>query len=310
VERLLVVGVDGALGMNLALALVDRFDVLGLYDRHPVQPADFPTARFEAAHASTLCERVRQWRPRWILHCGSLARAAWDPPVDECQAQAELQVAGSLVELSGEVAARLTVISSDAVFSGPRMFHDESSQPGNPSRQAAQVRALERMLTPTRALVVRTHAYGWSPVEAQAGFAELAFHSISEGMNVVADGRRHATPILATDLARLLLRAYELRMEGLYHLAGAERASPFRFLCELATAFGMAVPQARREPPAADADTDDETSLSSKRARRELEMTTPMLRDGLARFAEQYHDGWRDRFASLRRGGVACQMAA
>jgi len=35
-ERLLVTGVEGLVGANLALSLADRFDVLGLSAGHPV----------------------------------------------------------------------------------------------------------------------------------------------------------------------------------------------------------------------------------------------------------------------------------
>jgi dTDP-4-dehydrorhamnose reductase len=209
------------------------------------------------------------------------------------------------------MAARLTVISSDVVFAGPRMFHEETSVPGNASARAAQVRAMEEALAPTRALVVRTHAYGWSPIEAHAGFAQRAFEALSASNPLTADGRRHATPILATDLADLLLRAYERRLHGLYHLAGAERASPFRFISELATAFGIRFPQnhAHAMPATIDA-WDDETSLTSRRARRALEMTTPMLRDGLSRFAEQHHNGWRDRCRAAACAANGHQLAA
>ena len=40
----------------------------------------------------------------------------------------------------------------------------------------------------------------------------------------------------------------------------------------------------------------DETSLNCRRARRLLEMATPMLREGLARFVAQFDNGWRDQW--------------
>ncbi len=109
--------------------------------------------------------------------------------------------------------------------------------------------------------------------------------------------RRYATPILAADLAGLLDRACQLNLQGLLHVTGAERTSPFRMACEMAAAAGLPAP---RSPmglvDAGDpADWLSETSLSSRRARRSLEMPMPMLREGLHRFAEQAHDGSRTR---------------
>jgi len=170
---------------------------------------------------------------------------------------------------------------------------------------------MERALESTGALVVRTHAYGWSPTPEGATFAQAALESLAAGIAPAVDGRRHATPILATDLAEFLLRAYELRLHGLYHLAGAERSSPWGFVTELAAVLGVPCPSVRRQPAAAAADGwHDETSLDSKRARRALEMATPLLREGLYRFAQQSHSGWRDRWTASERHATARELAA
>ncbi len=196
------------------------------------------------------------------------------------------------------------------------MFHDESSTPGATSTWAGSVLAMERALAATSALVVRTHAYGWSPVEAHAGFAERAIDAVMSGRNPDMDGRRHATPIPATDLASFLLRAYQLRLEGLHHLAGAERTSPFRFVTQMAATLELHLPRERFEPAfgslrSSQEDTSQqETSLCSRRARRALEMTMPMLRDGLARFANQRDNGWRKQMWSLGPLPNALELAA
>ena len=298
-ERLLVTGVDGPLGMNLALALVERFEVLGLYSRYAVETSSFQTEAWLPDDPGRLAGHVGGWRPRWMIHCARLSAPAWDPIGGDAPGEHEPVVVARLAELAAGLSARLTVISSDAVFAGPRMFHEETSVPGGTSRHAALARGMEQALAAARAMVVRTHAYGWSPVEAHGGFAERAFDALASGTEPMADGRRHATPILATDLAPLLLRAYELRLEGLYHLAGAERASPFRFVEQMAAEFGLHGGRQGASSPPLPADANGETSLCSKRARRMLERTTPMLRQGLARFAAQRLDGWHNRFRSL-----------
>jgi dTDP-4-dehydrorhamnose reductase len=161
---------------------------------------------------------------------------------------------------------------------------------------------MESTLATTGALVVRTHAYGWSPVAARGGFAERAWHALASSVALPADGRRHATPILASDLAELLARAYELNLQGLHHISGAERTSPFRFVRELAAACGLQS-LARSHSIISELPRDlweGETSMNSRRARRVLEVPMPLLREGLGRFAQQADNGWRDR---LQAGG-------
>jgi dTDP-4-dehydrorhamnose reductase len=298
-ERLLVTGIDYPLGANLALALADRLDVLGLYSRQAVECSHIATAPFDNGDSGALAETFRTWRPQWVVHCSVLSASSWDSldagPPDE----RESRLALDLADLAAETGSSLTVVSSDVVFAGPRMFHEESSPANSPSPRAAAVRDMERDMERRGALVVRTHAYGWSPIAEHASFAERAYESLAAGIAPASDGRRHATPILATDLAELLLRAHELRLQGLAHLAGAERTSSSRFVSELAAAFGLDVPS--RPAEASPAAWHDETSLNSRRARRFLERSTPLLGEGLHRFAQQATSGWRERLRPAGR---------
>lgn len=310
-DRLLVTGVDGPLGSNLALALADRWDVLGLYSHTAVEAVGLQTGRAACGDRGAMHEWLEKWRPQWILHCPALTAGNWDRVSGDLLADGSPEFVASLARLASDVQARLTVLSSDAIFAGPRMFHEETSTAFSPAPRAAQIRAMESALEHSAALVVRTHAYGWSPVPGGGGFAQVVFESLSRGISVAVHGRRHATPILATDLAELLVRAHELRLHGLYHLAGAERTSPWAFAAELAAALGVRWTgnwSASADLPSST--WHDETSLDSKRARRALEIATPMLREGLYRFAAQAHNGWRDRWQAVDHHGAERELAA
>jgi dTDP-4-dehydrorhamnose reductase len=297
VERLLIRGVDTTVGANLALALSDRFEVLALYHHQAIELSCARTQPADAADPAQLQDMARAWQPDWIIDCGPLCAASWDVHPGEAAGEHESRITAALAELTSTSATRLTVISSDAVFAGPRMFHEEDSPFNEASAWAQRVVARERELVRTSALVVRTCAYGWSPADVGPCFAERAMGWLDSGTVGEADGLRHATPILATDLAALLVRAYELRLHGLYHLAGAERTSLHRFVRELAAVSGQRMPvgsgMGQHEGGTG---APLETSLNSKRARRALEMATPLLRDGLIRFVEQAADGWCDRW--------------
>lgn len=304
-ERLIVTGVDYPLGANLALALADRYRVLGLYEHAAVGRDRFATRGWQPACLPDARATLDDWRPDWIIHCPALSQSAWDveagAPI-EGALESEPDMAVELAHLACDARARLTVVASDVVFAGPRMFHEETSPANSPAPRAALARQLEAALSGTSALVVRTHAFGLSPLGEHAGFAERSIWAIARGESVTAAGTRHATPILACDLAALLSRAYQAGLAGLFHLAGAERTSAYHFVEVLAKAFDA------RMPPivaGAAAGWPEETSLSSKRARRQLEVSTPMLTDGLARFAAQAHFGWRDRWQQRAEAELA-----
>jgi len=310
-DRLLVTGIDGPLGANLALHLADRCQVQGLYMHRPAVGIPLTAQASLPRGVAQILTQVEEWQPRWVIHCGPYGVPAWDaiPAVE--RTVDESQWVAALAAWAGTTGCRLTVLSSDALFAGPRMFHDEGAIPGNPSARAALMRQVERAVEPHGALIVRTHAYGWCNVPGTAGFAEMAYEALAAGMGVQADGLRHATPILTSDLAELLWRAHEMRLQGIYHIAGAERASPYRFVSELASVMGCDRPQAPSHTLAALTGAwHEETSLNSKRARRSLEMPTPMLREGLERFVQQRSSTWWRRWRETQSQAAEHDFAA
>ncbi len=104
-ERLLVTGVDGPLGSNLALALAEPFEVLGLYGDYVVESSVVRTTACARDDFARLGELTRDWQPAWILHCGPLSKAAWDSPADEARWHHEPRVVGQLSQLASEISA-------------------------------------------------------------------------------------------------------------------------------------------------------------------------------------------------------------
>jgi dTDP-4-dehydrorhamnose reductase len=310
VERLLVTGIDSVAGGNLALALADRCSIMGLYEETALESAAIPTARWRNGDSQTLAAHLEEWQPQWLIHCGPLAAASWDEPSLMTAAHDEAAAMRQMAALAQQWHCALTVIASDAVFCGPRMFHDESSPGYDGSPRAERQRAMEFALEATPALVIRTHLYGVSFGCNQQGFAEQAHATLTAGRNLETDCRRYATPILATDLAELLWRAYELRLSGLYHLAGAERTSGHRFVTELAASLGVTSTGAPHDDAHAEAVCHQETSLNSRRARRALAASTPMLREGIDRFVAQAQNGWGNAWRWVEEERPLADMAA
>ncbi len=296
----------------MALSLADRFDVVGLCGSRSMELAGCRTLACDLSDPTSLTAVVRQTQPRWILHAGPLSRGSWDIPQDQADVGVELRVVrrlAKLAETARGIGCRLTVISTDAVFSGPGMFRREESPTNAAFAHARAAGAVELALAGSEALVVRTHAYGWSPPGAQGGFAERTWRALSEGARCSFRANCHATPIHAAHLADRLAQAYRRGLSGLYHVAGAERASQFRFARELTVAFDL-----RTDPAASDEDFRDgrqidiqETSLDTRPIRRELRCVMPMLREGLDRLAEEAANGFRDR---LRRPGASARPIA
>ncbi|QGJ70364.1 dTDP-4-dehydrorhamnose reductase [Planctomycetales bacterium 10988] len=294
-EKLLITGVDGILGSNLATTFAEQFEVVGLYDS---QPVELEGCLVESADGDPIAH-LDQHRPDWVIHCGPHSRSSWEDIVASPELrypQAE-RFALEMAEACAERSLPMTLMSTDAVFSGPRLFHDEQARPAGDCLLAQSARRLEQLMREFPVQIVRTHAFGWSPMVDDPGHAEFLWHTLAEGLPCKVDADRHATPILASDLAPLLLEAHQRQIRGILHITGAERTSPFRFAAILARAFGLSGRHIRLEANNGSYSTRrpfvQETSLNTRRARRLLNQPMPMLRDSLGRFAEQAANGYR-----------------
>src|SRR5581483_2738227 len=197
------------------------------------------SASCNVSQAADLSTAVRDYSPAWLIYCSAASASAWDPAPAELLLANEVDLIRQLAETASRLDCRLTVISSDAVFAGPRLFHEESCPPTGKTPQARHAREIELALKDTHALVVRSHVYGWSPSETRGNLVQALARQLLDGQAASLDGLRYATPILASDLADLLAKAFERKLEGLYHITGAERTNPYRFLGELASAMGI-----------------------------------------------------------------------
>lgn len=298
-ERILVAGIDTVAGGNFAAWWANRHDVVGVAWSNPVSIAECRSAGVAGPgmHPGSL---LAAEQPTHVVFCGAASAQCWGVPERSVTADAA-RLAGAWAAAAQAAGAKFTYVSSDAVFTGPWLFHREQGTCYCPSHGARQLLAAEREVCEAapEALIVRSHIFGWSPVVREVGFTERMLEQLRSGESVAMDYLRHATPILATDLAEIVETALRLGLTGIHHVGGAERVNPFRFACLVADEFGLETSLVRALETPMDqrkAWASGETSLQTRRIKRATEGSIPLLRDGLARFREQEMSGYRDRF--------------
>ena len=297
--RLLITAVDGLVGANLACCLSDRFEVLGVSQRPVPNVPGWDRLLGPISDTVALRRTVTYFRPDWIIHCGPFSAGSWDLD-DDFQTDREVRRAKCLAAVARQISARLTIVLTDAVFCGPRLFHRLDDRPASRSPAALAATRIQRALAASGALLVRTHPFGWSPAGAEPSFAERVWLALKEGRALEFDPQQHATPLLASDLADFLYEAYCRRLEGLQHVAGAERVGMGRFVRDLALALGLqgdtAIAAAPREPRCGRL---RETALDSRPARLLLERAMPMFWPSLLRFVAQATNGYRAHLQAI-----------
>ncbi|MFM9962053.1 MAG: sugar nucleotide-binding protein [Planctomycetaceae bacterium] len=315
----LIVGVESVVGANLAATWSEVARVFGLRVGSASSLPGCESASLDQHSAEGIRQCLERTRATHIVFCGAAARSSWEPaglggPRSGERGYANPSFANADAELWAAAAANadchFTMISSDAVFTGPWMFHDEQCSALCPSPAAIEIRRIESSVQEicAKSLIVRTNAFGWSPA-GQSGWLESLLSALENNRTLELDPICHGTPILASDLADYLAPALEDELTGVFHIAGAERVSPYQLAKQLASAFELSTPASRTIRELAARPTGfgrGEVSLQTRRFRTEYDCSMPMLSEGLTRLVQQHRTGHRDRLC----GQATCQSKA
>lgn len=309
-DTVLVVGVETVAGANLALEFAQRFRVFGLTSQANLHLDRCSVQLIQAHDAATINSQLLQTRPKWVVFCGQASQSCWE---ESATVGMDDSAAPAWAKAAKDHQAAFTFISSDGVFTGPWISHCEDDEEHHcPTTQAQRIRQVEQSVLDAHsdALVVRTHTFGWSPLTASLGLTDRLLQQLEQQAELSMDSLRHASPILASDLAGMLLRAFDAEVCGLLHIAGGERTNPYFFAELLAEAAGLPRPNYEwidelLDPAAGFGRS--ETTLNCAQARDLLEVPMPLLIDGVNRLIAQRSNG---HLESLRAAPLATSKAA
>ena len=208
VERLLIVGIDTVVGANLAAQLADQFHVTGLSTGEEIAIEGCVTTLAPISDAPSARQAIALYRPDRLVLCQAAGDSSWHS-AGSANVRLAADATRAWIEAARTAGKFLTLISTDAVFTGPWMFHGETCDSFCQASEAQSLRTLEMaaLQDSAHSLVVRTHPYGWSP-QLDGGWIDGILAALEADQPPVFDSVAHATPILATDLADVLSSAW------------------------------------------------------------------------------------------------------
>ncbi|MCA9069641.1 MAG: sugar nucleotide-binding protein [Planctomycetaceae bacterium] len=299
-KHVLVVGVDSIVGGNLANTLANHHHVTGLSATKFVQIANTNTRVGNPQTLEDVRRELSLTNPDLVVVCGPAAQSVWSMDNPEHLDRTALKAPVHWATAVAETEARLIVVSSDAVFHGPWMFHEEACTGVCQSQTASAIREMEYQVLQncSSALIVRTNAFGWSP--QSNGWIETLLAQIADEKPLRVPAANYATPIAAGQLAELLLQAWDRKLEGLYHVGGSERVNFVHFAHRLAQEFQLPRPKfvSTAQSELQHNFGQGETSMNSNRFRRAVGTALPMLGESLTHLREQSENGNRDQLQS------------
>ncbi|WP_197440243.1 sugar nucleotide-binding protein [Polystyrenella longa] len=289
-DTLLIAGIDSVAGYNIAVALSEQFHVIGLSFKTPILFEGEETELCPTESAAHIVDCLEEIKPDWILYCGPTACSSWDVDPAELRSPSLVKHARRWAEATRTCDSRFTVISSDAVFTGPWMFHREESDCYCLSAEAANIREMEAAIIAVypQAMIVRTHVFGWTPAELKQQSIDKVLDQLETGKSFA--GMPSSSPILTDQLAGILAKLEERQVSGLLHIGSAERCTPLQFASHVALEFDVAAPIAKSIGAVTERQIgfgQGESSLQCTKLRKVLGIGLPLVSDGIRLLAIQ-----------------------
>jgi dTDP-4-dehydrorhamnose reductase len=275
------------------------------------KPVDFAYTPVDIGDRDAVMRSIRDFQPDAIVHSAILNDFALMYRDRELAWRLYVESTRHLVDAANEVGCKIILISTDWVFDGTQLGADEATPP-NPVnyygvlKVAAERVIAERAHNGAVARVAGVSGVHWlrrDEIQAQnAGFGYLAGAVLSDlrqsGVACVWSGSNinmRASPSLASESARMIMRIVDQNKRGIFHCTGGEAIGRHEFARLIAETFGydpsaIALVSHEAGPPDG-ARIPYDSSLSATRTARELDYRLPKLSDLMAKFKEQITTG-------------------
>jgi dTDP-4-dehydrorhamnose reductase len=248
-KRILVTGVSGFLGRDVAITLMHHYTVLGTYrSRPPVLDAGELT-RLDLTDVEGVYTTFREFRPAVVVHAAALG------DVDACERHPndayDVNVRGTeaVAQATAAVGARLIYISTDQVYDGDKGHYDEADVP-----QPLMVYGRTKLEGEHRSVAICRDSvilrlallYGWG-IPTRLNFVDGLITRLRAGQEVPLFVDQYRTPLYvvqAADAIGRLIDAPEVRET--FNLGGGERINRYAFGLKCCQVFDL--PKALLKP--------------------------------------------------------------
>lgn len=289
-KKVLITGVSGLLGANLALYFRDENKVLGLYRNHEVEIPGIKTEQCDLMNTKPLDQTINRFNPDIIIHCASLT------DVDKCETTNDItnvEISKNLVDsINGKL--KLIFISTDSVYDGNGELFSETDN-NNPCNVYGKGKlesegVIKRI---KNSLILRTNIFGWN-IQNKKSLAEWILSQLMKSSNIVGFQDAYFSSIYTFELARAIDIAIQKDLSGVYNCASSNYCSKYEFALKLADQFNLN--RKLIDPISIDdhnfiAQRGKNLSLNVKKFEDEANYKLPTIEYSLERFYRDFQSG-------------------
>lgn len=291
-KKILLTGVSGLLGSNLAFCWREHCQILGIYNQHAWALDGIKTKQADLSDPSAVRALLNDFHPDVIVH----AAAAVD--VDKCEQDPDWAFRGNVLATRNlaEAAAKdskFVYISTDLVYDGVKGNYTETD-PVNPVNVYAKTKLAGEQETSrlTNVLIARTNIFGFN-VQDKICFAERVIKE-AKAKTIKGFTDSFFSSLYTCDMASLLSVAIEKDLRGIYHFGSSTALSRYDFADTLAQKLGygknLINPSSIKDHPFKARRAPD-LSLQTGKLSAATGITVPTEEETIEHFVKDYKNG-------------------
>lgn len=291
-KRLLITGVSGLLGNNLAYVFNDRYNVLGLYNRHAFDIEGIKTQKTDLLDKKAVQKVIRQFDPDIVVHCAAISDVDLCEKRKDWAVEVNVEATNNIVKSLKGRKTKLVYISTDLVYSesnGRALMEKDKLDPVNhygQTKYQGELKALKHK----DVLILRINIFGWN-IQKKFSLAEWVLHELSRNKKINGFKDTIFSGIYTFDLAEVLDKAIAKRLKGIYNVGSRNSMSKFDFAVNLAELFGynksLIVPALAEDVPLR-AKRRKNLSLDVRKMEKDLKIKLPTMEQSLKNFYDDF----------------------
>lgn len=293
--NLLIFGVSGLLGNNVARVLSKKYNILGTYFEN--KPNFDKNVRIKALKINLYkiniikSSFINKFKPNIILNC------AGEPDVDYCEKnhlyskKIIVNATKIISNFAKKEKAYFINISTDSLFDGKRKYYSETDNVRPINLYSKFKIEAEKFLKSNNknCLIIRTRFYGKN-ITNNLCFAEKIIDRLERNQIIECYNNVFNTQISCLNLAEILDECIQKKIVGIYNIVGSERCSKVDFAKEIANVYGFdksLIKSKKYFNKKKFVTKPLDTSLSNKAIKKIIKTPILSLREGIYKMYEQ-----------------------
>jgi len=240
-KRILITGVSGLLGNNLAYCLKKDYEILGLYHSHPFDIEGIKTRGVDLLNRQDMKKVVAEFSPHILIHSAAISDVDINEQEPELAFQVNVNGTKNVVESIKGSDIKLIYICTDLVYGNSNgrggLREDDPVEPINQYGRTKYEGEQEALNVPN-AVSLRTNIFGWN-IQPKHSLAEWIIEELKQKKEINGFKDVIFSGIYTVDLGCILKKVIEEDLSGIYNLGSRNHMTKFDFAVQLAKQFHL-----------------------------------------------------------------------